>query len=486
MTRKIHITGNITPVFFEIDKPKDSLWVKIETEEKLPMTIALFNPAGIFCGNVTPGIGSFIREIYISRNICTLTGLKHELQGGRYSLFILFGDSLEEESYSVTLSVETDVTKRYASYYCQQEKNNENMSFEPLYDREERYYKGDFHGHTIFSDGHNNMEEAAEILSSQKMDFMAFTEHNGITFGESPSTCLLIPSMELTLPIGHMNIHGIKPDKALYELLCALTAEAGMKEEQTNVSYDDIWRGAIAFFRDKSNLSLNHMFLTPWEFCKEDCDLTGLNTIEVICDPTYPDSPSANDKAVAFMDFLWNKGQRLYGIGGSDSHNRREELYENSQEPSIYGDPATYVFCRGLSVDNLINAMKRGNCYTARYVELDISIGQGRYLPGDEITGTEEIEYSVAVHNVIKPMYGVFLLNGGIVKKEALEEGSEMICCINQKEDWWLRFGIYDIEGHAICYVNPVYRSRIQQNLKTDYKLLMEEFCEQYDKRNFV
>lgn len=486
MNREIFITGNITPAFFEIDKPKESLWVKIETEEKIPMTVALFNPAGVFCGNVTPGIGSFIREIYISGKLCTLTGLRHELLGGKYSLFILFGGSLEEGSFSVKLSVETDVEKSYDSYYCHQEKGDGHLSFNTLYDMEERYYKGDFHGHTIFSDGHNNIEEAAEILADRKMDFMAFTEHNAVAFGERLSSCLLIPSMELTLPIGHMNIHGIKPDTLLYEILCMAAADVLRTEGEGGVSYDDLWRGAVKFFSEESNLSLNHMFLTPWQFCKEDCDLSGLGTIEVICDPTYQDSPAANDKAEAFLDFLWNKGQRLYGIGGSDSHNRREELYENSKEPSIYGDPATYVYCRGLSIDNVIKGIKRGNCYTARYVELDISICQGRYLPGDEIDSREEIEYRVTVHNVRKPMYGVFLLNGGKLREEVLSEGSEMVCRICPNGNWWLRFGIYDEDRHVICYVNPIYKSSTVQSPKPDYKKLWEEFREQYDKRNSV
>ncbi|SHK55052.1 hypothetical protein SAMN02745136_02756 [Anaerocolumna jejuensis DSM 15929] len=476
MQKEILITGNITSAFFDIEKPEESIWVKIETEEKVPMTVALFNPEGILCGNVTPGIGNFIREIYISKEVCTLTGLRHELLGGRYRLFFLPGGSLEEGGCPVKILVETDSRKSYPSYYCYRGESSGELSFDTFYDREERYYKGDFHGHTIFSDGHNNIEEAAEILADRKMDFMTFTEHNAIAYGESLPSCLLIPSLELTLPIGHMNIHGIKPDKLLYELLCMAEADSGKAAEKEGIGYDALWEGVTKFLSEEANLSLNHMFLTPWQFCKEDCDLTGLHTIEVICDPTYPDSPAANDKAEAFLDFLWNRGLHLYGIGGSDSHNRREEFYENSTEPSIYGDPSTYVYCRGLSVNNLIKGIKAGNCYVARYVELDISICQGRYLPGNEITVEEEIEYRVTVRNVVKPMYGVFWLNGGKLKEQLLTEGSEMSCQVYPNGDWWLRFGIYDENRHVICYVNPIYKSSKAQKPKPDFKILWEEF----------
>ncbi|SHO47538.1 CehA/McbA family metallohydrolase [Anaerocolumna xylanovorans] len=484
MQKEIIINKNIVSAFFEIDKPEESLWIKIETDEKVPMTVLLFNPEKVFCGNVIPGIGSFIREIYISKEVCTLTGLKHELSGGKYALIFLYGGSFEKGAYTVKLSVETDSRKSYASYYCQNETSS-GYSFDSLYSRETRYYKGDFHGHTIFSDGHNNIEEAAGILEDRKLDFMAFTEHNGIAFGESIPSCLLIPSMELTLPIGHMNIHGIQSGNMLSGLL-DLAVKAATEETEAEIGFDEIWRGAVSFLSEEANLSLNHMFLTPWQFCKEDYDLSGLHTLEVICDPTYKDSPEANDKAAAFLDFLWNKGRHLYGIGGSDSHNRPEELYENSEEPSLYGDPATYVYCEGLSVNNLIKGIKKGHCYAARYVNLDISICQGKYLPGDEITEQEEIEYRVTVRNVAKPMYGVFLLNGGKLKEQALSEGSQMTCKICPNGDWWFRFGIYDEESHVICYVNPIYKESGAPKVQPDFKILWEEFHEQYDKRNSV
>ena len=58
--------------------------------------------------------------------------------------------------------------------------------------------------------------------------------------------------------------------------------------------------------------------------------LDGVDCLEIINDPTYPDAAHANDKAVHFLDELWNDGYRIYGVGGSDSHNLIEERYEGA------------------------------------------------------------------------------------------------------------------------------------------------------------
>jgi len=55
----------------------------------------------------------------------------------------------------------------------------------------------------------------------------------------------------------------------------------------------------------------------------------------------------------------------------------------------------------------------------------------------------------------------------------------------NSGEPWWLRFGIYDMQGQVIAYVNPVYHKAIQPD-KADFKNLLKEFGERYDQRYIV
>ena len=51
---------------------------------------------------------------------------------------------------------------------------------------------------------------------------------------------------------------------------------------------------------------------------------------------------------------------RVFGVGGSDSHNLEDEFYEGASLPSAVGDPATWVFCDGLSPKKSDECSKAG------------------------------------------------------------------------------------------------------------------------------
>ena len=52
----------------------------------------------------------------------------------------------------------------------------------------------------------------------------------------------------------------------------------------------------------------------------------------IVNDPTYEYAKESNEKAIRFLDLLWQEGYRIYGIGGSDSHNLIEERYDGALE----------------------------------------------------------------------------------------------------------------------------------------------------------
>ena len=81
--------------------------------------------------------------------------------------------------------------------------------------------------------------------------------------------------------------------------------------------------------------SINHPFLTIWKWRYDQTDLDDIDCLEIINDPTYTDAKDANEKAVRFLDALWQDGHRIYGVGGSDSHNLIEERYEGAG-PSLH------------------------------------------------------------------------------------------------------------------------------------------------------
>ncbi|WFR58675.1 CehA/McbA family metallohydrolase [Anaerocolumna sp. AGMB13025] len=476
MIQEIVIKNRIEMTSFEIAAPLHSIWIQAKTQKNLGAMFLFYNPAQQLCGIINSGFHDFFNDIYISEKVCTLNGLYHKLQSGIYRVLIVPFYDPEKEEDTIQIEIEINTDKTYEDWCCQSALTQSEYSFTAVKEVTHRYYKGDFHGHTIFSDGHNSISEASEILIKQGMDFMAMTEHNCMAFGLPSLPCLAVPSFELTLPVGHINIHGVKKIAALYELLPKAQ------------NYEEFLELALSYFTPDCNLSLNHMFMEPWHFTYEDFDLSKLNTLEVICDPTYKTAPAANDKAVSFLDFLWNKGYCIYGIGGSDSHLKIDEFNEGALEPSIYGDPATYVYCKGLSVQNVLEGVQKGHCYTARYVTLDIVINEGKYLPGDQIPPeVEEITWKIQINNIKKPLKGCFIRNGEIVKELRLTKKGENAeyTMKNTGEPWWLRFGIIDPEGQVIAYVNPVYNQLVQSG-NEKFKQLRDEFGESYDKRNII
>ena len=483
---------------FHVQKPITSLLVSVVMEREVAAYIQIYNPNNLLCGWIGNGVSNFLKECYLSDERCTLNSLSHELVEGTYTVVIFSFAPIERKQVELLLNIEQNVVKEYEACYAQDLKLYKSPDFDEITEAMHRYYKGDFHGHTIFSDGHNSCVEANEMLEQQKLDFMAFTEHNSMPLTQKKMPCLLIPSFELTLPLGHMNVHGVKE----IGTLCAKIQNYGIvngKVGESEIS-KKIWDIVVDYYAEEANLSLNHMFMEPWHFTYDEFDFSKLNTIEIICDPTYPTAQEANDKAVAFLDFLWEEGLNIYGIGGSDSHNKKEERYEGAVEPSLYGDPATYVFAKGLSVRNIVEAVKAGHSYVARYVTMDISICgsndscRNSYLPGDEITEDESISYTVEVksmENTDRELVGCFILNNQIVKTVPLNKSqgqipSKVEFVMEQNTDsWWLRFGVYDNEKHVIAYVNPIYQNRKKGNA-LPFKIVKEKFGEHNDKRDFV
>src|SRR5699024_8417032 len=116
--------------------------------------------------------------------------------------------------------------------------------------------------------------------------------------------------------------------------------------------------------------SINHPFLTIWKWRYDQTDLDDIDCLEIINDPTYTDAKDSNEKAVRFLDALWQDGHRIYGVGGSDSHSLIEERYEGADLPSSRGGPATWVCCGERTPDNLMAAVKAGHMCVTRFCRM--------------------------------------------------------------------------------------------------------------------
>ncbi|TMR92662.1 CehA/McbA family metallohydrolase [Nonomuraea basaltis] len=75
-----------------------------------------------------------------------------------------------------------------------------------------RWYAGDFHAHTVHSDGGLTIAELAELAHGRGLDFLAVTDHNTIShhpwLDKIDRGIALIPGQEVTTDRGHANVFG--------------------------------------------------------------------------------------------------------------------------------------------------------------------------------------------------------------------------------------------------------------------------------------
>lgn len=75
-----------------------------------------------------------------------------------------------------------------------------------------RWYAGDFHAHTVHSDGSLTIPELAELAASRGLDFLAVTDHNTVShhpwLAKIDRGITLIPGQEVTTDRGHANVFG--------------------------------------------------------------------------------------------------------------------------------------------------------------------------------------------------------------------------------------------------------------------------------------
>lgn len=439
---------------FSVPEGAESLRVEVSGPGRGFGLVLALDPRGNVIADFILGVGTRHNIAIISPLNATVNAARGPVVPGKHGILVAFPPSTEPlESVSVRVEA-SDLEDFWSAEEIQEESwfgpREARFGYGLLAASETRWYKGDLHAHTDLSDGSQGIVQAGATAVGQKLEFIAFTDHNRVAYGIPRLGLLALPSFELTLPKGHFNIHGLKrpvfaPDSL--RLLGGSSSEAELLD------------GLLDLFAVESNRSLNHPFMAPWELGYETLDISRIDTVEVICDPTFPDAPAANDKAAAFMDYLWEAGFRIYGVGGSDSHLLPDERYPGAALPSIYGDPATYVYCDGLSGENVLSAVARGRCYVSRFALLDISINGGSVLPGDRIPdAVPSIDYGVTVRNCPVGWKAFFVADGERVH-EAPCPGSDFRISLSARsaDRSWVRFGLSDGEGHIAAYVNPVY-----------------------------
>ncbi|MGB5283833.1 MAG: CehA/McbA family metallohydrolase [Polyangiales bacterium] len=211
-------------------------------------------------------------------------------------------------------------------------------------DDEARWYAGDFHVHTLQSDGTPTMREALEFADGIGLDFIMLSEHNtnsGLTLYGSLQpdfpTLLMIPGLEWTTYSGHAHAIGA------VDWVDQKFGVRGVTVE-----------GAIEAIQAQGGLfSIDHPTVPGEDFCI-GCPW------EIEVDPTSVDGVEVQGgiwNAIDFWEQMCAEGSHATAVGGSDDH---EGGLGSGVLYSPIGMPTTMVFAEELSVDAVLEGVRAG------------------------------------------------------------------------------------------------------------------------------
>ena len=385
---------------------------------------------------------------------------------------------LGKNSFNVKVTISDDISSVKEPVGEQDWVGNKEFDIDKNYSDESRWYKGDFHTHTRLSDGKETTRSAMKKAEQMGMDFYIPTEHNVLHTGWPEAKVMVVPGVEITTSLGHFNIFGCLGMPGRLTHILKHDGEDSISQE---VEY------TIREADEKEWLwSIKHPVLHKWKWRYFDLKLKNLRLMEIINDPTYEYAKKANEDAISFIDFLWQQGFRVFGLGGSDSHNLIDERYEGADEPSVPGDPATLVYMDGMTASKLLKAVSKGHVIVARYITMEVYFifENKKYLPGDriEITGDSEFKNDIVASVTIKineETYGkniipeLYLIENGVKREVGLEKRDERTYMADVVTNWhtieweWKRFEVLSKDYGFLGYVNPIFHGRKKSKLKT-------------------
>ncbi|MBS4196999.1 CehA/McbA family metallohydrolase [Lederbergia citri] len=337
----------------------------------------------------------------------------------------------------------------------QQSQNLLNVNDEIIFNESKRWYKGDFHTHTTFSDGKMTREENMDSAKNQNLDFFAATDHNIVpTSWFDETEILVIPGIEVSSPIlGHFNVISTNDSPfSKHRLEDMFSVEGNVK-----LLSEDYGNALI---------SISHPFLKHFNWKVTETPLDKIDSIEIWNDPTFKDNIEATKMALIAWNHLLNDGHKITGIGGSDSHNKPTEKYEGSTEPSLIGDPGTYVFCDQLTAANVVKGVKNGHVVVSRGEFIHFQIDD--FISGD-LCNVEKGTAKVFA-DTDDPIFFEWIVDGQVAKKETGYQ-SEFHFDFD-KSYHWIRVDVRKKDGSLYGFTNPIYFGSKNPKLKKYGQLL--------------
>ncbi|KAM5353889.1 hypothetical protein ACJ41O_000539 [Fusarium nematophilum] len=305
----------------------------------------------------------------------------------------------------------------------------------------EVWLRGDFHVHSIYSDGTYLPEEQVSNAQLQNLDFFYFTEHNSHSGNDAwgvwaPEDMLVGRGMEVTSRYGHWQAIGIERGQTIEWRYGPNSTGYAHATEQVR--------------RSGGFVSVNH----PYMDCVEclwnlDHEYRFNDAMEVWNGYAATD---LNEPALALWQTLLVKGHRMTAIGGSDTHN----------PPSMIGKPTTYVKARSLSSASIVEGVKRRRVYIvdSPTMEMDFTIrGEGVHAQIGDVVKKDRVRDTLEACLNTVGLGGLqvsWVSERGYIRNETMGNGTANTLAV-KGDLQFLRVEVRNSTGSLIGLTNPIF-----------------------------
>ncbi|MHB8135090.1 MAG: CehA/McbA family metallohydrolase [Anaerolineaceae bacterium] len=339
-------------------------------------------------------------------------------------------------------------------------------SFSKVISPKSGWYQGDFHAHTYCSDGTLSPHELKELAIKQGLDFLSITDHNIASafddFDESLDF-LIIPGIEVTLKEGHFNVFGFESvsdqSKEYIQDLMDLPKNIRNHQHKDHKELTELMNRLKAA---GLMLVIAHPLIWPWEWRDHDTEIITFDCIELINDPTYPESLIDNPPARRLWSAWLNAGYRTTGIGGSDFHTTAPK--DDPQRIARLNLPLTHVYAQELSVKGILEGLRQHHAYVSMGPQIEFLAHQGKnsYMMGDDLGIIQSKAQIIAsVENCTDQAQALLIKNGKIISQVPVLDGKAEMCWQVNPDDVedcsWYRFDVVDREDQGLAISNPIY-----------------------------
>lgn len=303
----------------------------------------------------------------------------------------------------------------------------------------ETWLRGDFHLHSIYSDGHYLPEEQIANAVNRDLDFIFFTEHNTYsgndvygTWSDLAPHLLIGRGIEVTTRHGHWQALGLDRGQ--------------MIEWRYDPGDDPGLEAAMHQVRRGGGLvSINHPFQTcsrcNWGFDDYDHN-DALEVWNGKWDPT-------DELSVQKWQELLVSGKQTTGIGGSDAHSF----------PDVTALPTTVVRTRGKNQAAIIDAVRRGQVYLVQDpgMSLDFAVEMGDKIAqiGDKVEGFFGNATARLSSTGLDGLKACFISERGHLANKTVTPGATVSQSISGSS--FVRVEVRNSTDGMIALTNPIY-----------------------------